>query len=238
MCYRMYNRNLNKDQDLNKGKVMLEEIVKLTPKMLYIAEGSIVTLQYSLIGVFFGLIIGTTLAISKVSKYKAPRLLANFYTSIFRGTPLLIQLMIVYYGLPGLLGIKLSVFAAGAIAFSLNSGAYVSEVIRAGINAIDQGQFEAAKALGLSRYLTMKDIILPQAIRKILPSLINELINLIKESAIISMLGEADLMRRAQVVAAETFNFFTPMITAAICYYVLVLFFSILAAHLEKRLAI
>lgn len=217
---------------------MLEAIIKFTPKMLYIAEGAVVTLQYSLIGVFFGLIIGTLLAISKVSKYKTLKLIADFYTSIFRGTPVLIQLMIIYYALPGLLGIKLSVFAAGSIAFFLNSGAYVSEIIRGGINAIDAGQFEAAKALGLSRYLTMKDIILPQAVRKILPSLINELINLIKESAIISVLGEADLMRRAQVVAAESFNFFIPMITAAICYYILVLFFSILAVRLEKRLAI
>ena len=92
--------------------------------------------------------------------------------------------------------------------------------------------------MGVSNYLTMKDIILPQAIRKILPSLINELINLIKESAIISVLGEMDLMRRAQVVASESFTYFLPMITAAICYYILVLFFSILSTYVEKRLAI
>jgi polar amino acid transport system permease protein len=217
---------------------MLEEIIKFSPKIIYIVEGSIITLQYSLAGVFFGLIIGTLLAVSKTSKYKALRIFADFYTSIFRGTPLLIQLMIIYYGLPSLMGIKFSVFCAGTIAFSLNSGAYVSEVIRAGINAIDRGQFEAAKSLGLSNYLMMKDIILPQAIRKILPSLINELIDLIKESSIISVLGEMDLMRRAQVVGAESFTYFTPMITAAICYYVLVLFFSSIATRLEKRIAI
>jgi polar amino acid transport system permease protein len=217
---------------------MLEELIKFTPQMPYIIEGSIVTLQYAVTGVFFGLIIGTLLALSKTSKHNSLRIFANFYTSIFRGTPLLIQLMIIYYAAPGLIGIKLSVFGAGAITFSLNSGAYVSEIIRAGINAIDKGQFEAARVLGLSNYLTMKDIILPQAVRKILPSLINELINMIKESSIISILGGMDLMRRAQVVGAESFNYFTPLLIAAICYYILVLLFSLLATRVEKRLAI
>ena len=216
---------------------MLEFITKFSPKMLFIAEGTVVTLQYSILSVIFGLMIGVILAICKTSKYTSFRIFADIYTSIFRGTPLLIQLMIVYYGLP-IIGIKLTVFVAGVLAFSLNSGAYVSEVIRAGINAVEKGQFEAAKALGIPKYLAMKDIILPQAIRKILPSLINELINLLKESAIISILGEMDLMRRAQVVAAESYSFFTPMITAALCYYILVISFTALAKILEKRLAI
>ena len=216
---------------------MLEFITQFSPKMLFIAEGTLVTLQYSILSVIFGLMIGVILAICKTSKYTSFRIFADIYTSIFRGTPLLIQLMIVYYGLP-IIGIKLTVFVAGVLAFSLNSGAYVSEVIRAGINAVEKGQFEAAKALGIPKYLAMKDIILPQAIRKILPSLINELINLLKESAIISILGEMDLMRRAQVVAAESYSFFTPMITAALCYYILVISFTALAKILEKRLAI
>ncbi|MBP7190386.1 MAG: amino acid ABC transporter permease [Rickettsiaceae bacterium] len=205
--------------------------------MLFIAEGAIVTLKYSVISVIFGLVIGTLLALLKTSKYKSLRIAGDVYTSIFRGTPLLIQLMIIYYGLPNI-GIKLGVFAAGVIAFSLNSGAYVSEIIRSGINSVDHGQFEAAKALGIPTRLTMKDIILPQAIRKILPSLINELINLLKESAIISILGEMDLMRRAQMVASESFIFFTPFITATICYYLLVVSFTYLARILEKRMEI
>lgn len=216
---------------------MLELVTKFSPKLFFIAEGTLVTLKYSLISVIFGLILGIILAIAKTSKYKSLQIFADIYTSIFRGTPLLIQLMIVYYGLPTI-GIKLTVFGAGVLAFSLNSGAYVSEIIRAGINGIDKGQFEAAKILGVTKYLAMKDIILPQAIRKILPSLINELINLLKESAIISILGEMDLMRRAQVVAAESYSFFTPMITAALCYYILVVSFTFLAKILEKRLEI
>lgn len=217
---------------------MIDGIAAFLPKILFIAEGIFVTLQYSLTAVFFGLCLGIILAICKRSNNKVIQYIADFYTSIFRGTPLLIQLMIVYNGIPILTGIKMSVFMSGAIAFSLNSGAYVSEIIRAGINAIDPGQIEAAQVLGIPKHIAMRDIVLPQAMRKVLPALINELINLFKESAIISMLGEADIMRRAQMVAAESFNFFTPMITAAICYYILVMCFSKIASILEKKLAI
>lgn len=216
---------------------MIEHLIHLWPSILFIAEGTFITLKYSLISVCLGFIVGIILAICKTSKWKALRIFCSFYTSIFRGTPLLIQLSIVYFMLPSLLGVKISVFAAGIIAFSLNSGAYVSEIIRAGIEAVDKGQFEAAKALGIPHYMAMKDIILPQAIRKILPSLVNELVNLLKESAIISMLGEMDLMRRAQLVAGEKFDYFTPMITAALCYYILVFIFSSLASVLEKKMA-
>lgn len=206
-----------------------------TNYIFFIAEGAFVTLKYSVISVLLGLIIGSALAVMKTSKYSALRIFCSFYVSIFRGTPLLIQLTIVYFLFPTLFGIKMSVFAAGVIAFSLNSGAYVSEIIRSGIEAVDKGQFEAAKALGIPDYIAMRDIILPQAIRKILPSLINELVNLLKESAIISMLGEMDLMRRAQIVAAEKFDYFTPMLTAALCYYILVTIFSYFAHILEKK---
>jgi len=217
---------------------MFDNILQMWSSIIFIIEGSLITLKYSIISVFFGLVIGILLAICKTGKYRFLVYFSNFYTSIFRGTPLLIQLSIIYYLTPSLLGIKLTVFVAGVLAFSLNSGAYVSEIIRAGIEAVDKGQFEAGKALGIPEYLIMKDIILPQAIRKILPSLINELVNMLKESAIISILGEADLMRRAQLVAFEKFDYFTPIITAAICYYVLVFIFSWLAVKIEKRLQI
>lgn len=202
----------------------------------YIVKGIIVTLQFSTISVCLGLILGTILAILKVSKKKWLNLFAHAYTSIFRGTPLLIQLSIIYFSLPGLIGIKISVFAAGIIAFSLNSGAYVSEIIRAGINSIDKGQFEAAKALGIPPALMLKDIILPQALKNILPSLVNEFINMIKESALISLIGGMDLMRRAQIVAAETYDYFTPMLTAAATYYILVLIVTKLGQILERKL--
>lgn len=217
---------------------MYDELVAYMPHLYFILQGVLITLKYSVIAVCLGLVIGSILAICKISNNKALRIFAHGYTSVFRGTPLLIQLTIIYFGLPGLLGIKLSVFTAGVLAFSFNSGAYVSEIIRSGINSVDKGQIEAAKALGITPILRMKDIIIPQAFRSILPALVNELINLVKESALISIIGEMDLMRRAQVVAAETYTFFTPMLTAALAYYILVLIISSFAMALEKRLAL
>ena len=159
---------------------MYDNFTIFLPNFLFIIKGIGVTLQYSTVSVFFGLILGSFLAICKILDIKLIKFFAHAYTSVFRGTPLLIQLTIIYFGLPGLIGVKLDVFAAGVIAFSLNSGAYISEIIRAGISSVDKGQIEAAKALGISPILRMKDIILPQAFRFILPALINELINLIK----------------------------------------------------------
>lgn len=203
---------------------------------LYIIQGSIVTLSYALISVILGFILGSLLALCKISHSTTLKYFANAYTSIFRGTPVLIQLIFIYFAVPGFIGYTLPVFVAGIITFSLNSAAYVSEIIRAGIQSIDKGQFEASQALGVSYWQMMWDIIFPQAIRNILPSLINEAANLLKESAIISVIGGADLMRRAQVVAAEEYSYFEPLITAALCYYILVIVFTSLGSILEKKL--
>jgi polar amino acid transport system permease protein len=212
---------------------MNQELINNT---YFIAQGTIVTLQYSVLSVFFGLIIGVFLSILKVGNNNIGRIIANIYTSIFRGTPLLIQLSIIYLALPQIFGIRLNVFSAGILAFSLNSGAYISEIIRAGISSVDTGQFEASKVLGISKFNMMKDIIMPQAIRNILPALINELINMLKESAIISFLGEYDLMKRAQIVAIEQYTYFFPMITAACCYYIMVTLLTYLATILERKI--
>lgn len=209
---------------------------ELINNIYFIAQGTIVTLQYSVLSVFFGLIIGVFLSILKVGNNNIGRIIANIYTSIFRGTPLLIQLSIIYLALPQIFGIRLNVFSAGILAFSLNSGAYISEIIRAGISSVDNVQFEASKVLGISKFNMMKDIIMPQAIRNILPALINELINMLKESAIISFLGEYDLMKRAQIVAIEQYTYFFPMITAACCYYIMVTLLTYLATILERKI--
>ena len=215
---------------------MYSDIVAFWPHLYYIIQGTGVTLQYTIVSVFFGMIIGILVAICKTSDSKILSICGNSYTSVFRGTPMLLQLTIIHYGLPTLLGLKISIFVSGIIAFSLNSGAYVSEIIRAGINAVDKGQTEAAKVLGIPLVLRMKDIILPQALRNVLPALVNEIINLIKESALISTIGGMDIMRRAQAVSAETYSYFTPMITAAITYYIMVMIVSAFAKILERRI--
>jgi len=204
---------------------------------IYIIQGISGTLKYTLVSVFFGILIGALIALLRVSQYKILRWVASFYISIFRGTPLLIQLSIVYFVLPKF-GIVLSVFMAGIVSFSLNSAAYVAVNICSGIESIDKGQFEAARALSISYYDMMKDIILPQAIRNTLPSLVSEVVNLLKETAIIAIFGGDDLMRRSEVVSYESYNYFAPLFVAAVCYYVLVLIFSGLAKILEKRMRI
>lgn len=208
----------------------------LLKSLAYIPAGIVVTLQYALISVFFGLVIGTVLSLFRVSSSKFLKGFAICYLSIFRGTPLLLQLSIMYFAMPSLLGVEISAFAAGIIAFSMNSGAYVSENIRAGIESVDKGQFEAAKSLGMPYRLMMQHIIMPQAIRNILPSLVNEAINMVKESSIISVIGAADIMRRANVVSAEQYSYLEPLMVAAICYYILVTILSLAGKLLEKRL--
>src|SRR3989338_2984707 len=150
---------------------------RIWPSVPYILQGIQVTLAYTSVSLCLGFIWGTVLAFFKVSHMRFLRLGAGFYTSIFRGTPLLLQLTIIYYATPQLSGYTISIWEAGILTFTLNSGAYVAEHIRAGINGVDKGQMDAALSLGLSYPLIMKDIILPQALRIILPSLVNEAVD-------------------------------------------------------------
>lgn len=209
---------------------------RIWPSIPYILEGIPVTLAYTGVSVCLGLLWGALLALCKVSHMAPLRWLSNFYTSIFRGTPLLLQLFLIYFASPQLMGYKLSIWEAGILTFTLNSGAYISEHIRAGINSVDKGQMEAALSLGLSYPLIMKDIILPQAIRNILPSLVNEFIDLLKESALISTIGGADILRRANIVANEKYLFFEPLLIAGLLYYILVMILTSAARILEKKL--
>ncbi len=211
--------------------------LEILPSLPFILEGVLVTLKFTTLSLLCGLPLGICLALCKISHICVLRSIANVYTSIFRGTPLLVQLSIIFFATPQLTGYPISAFQAGVIAFSLNSAAYSSETIRAGIQSIDQGQWEAAKVLGISYKHTMMRIILPQAVRNILPSLISEMANLLKESAIVSIIGEADLLRRAQVVAAEKFLYFEPLLIAALLYFLMVSVISYFGKRLEKKLA-
>ena len=204
--------------------------------VLYIVGGVTITLQYSLTSVFIGFLLGIIFAFIILSENKVLSFPVKLYVSIIRGTPLLLQLSIVYFAVPALTGYKISAFASGVIAFSINSSAYICDIIRAGVQAIDKGQFEAARVLNIPYFFMMKDIILPQALKNILPALINEVAGMIKESSIIAIIGEADLMRRAQVVAAEQYTYFAPLVVAGICYYILVITLTYFAKILETRL--
>lgn len=204
----------------------------------YILEGSWITLKYMLFSLLCGAFLGLFLALLKMSSHKTLRSFAHIYTSVFRGTPLLVQLSLVYFGVPQFIHCQISAFLAGVLAFSLNSGAYLSETILGGIRSIDPGQFEAARVLNIPYFYTMKDIILPQVIRNTLPSLGNEAIALLKETALISTLGEDDLMRRSQLVSAEQYTYFMPLLIAAGGYYGMVVCLSFMFKQIQKRLSL
>ncbi|MDX2232638.1 MAG: ABC transporter substrate-binding protein/permease [Leptolyngbyaceae cyanobacterium bins.349] len=209
---------------------------QIIPSIPYILGGIWVTLAFTVVSALFGFAWAIVLALCKISTLKPLRWVANAYTSIFRGTPLILQIALVYFAIPQLTGYNIPAFQAGVIAFALNSGAYVSETLRAGIMAVDRGQREAAMSLGVPYTLMMKDIILPQALRNILPALANEGINLLKDSALVSTIGAADLLRRATIVGAEKYLYFEPLIIVGIVYYVLVMLLTIATSILEKRL--
>lgn len=208
----------------------------IAPSIPFILEGIKITLAFAVVSVVLGFILGLGLTFVKISSRRWARFLGNAYTSVFRGTPLILQLSLIYYALPQVLNIEISGFQAGILTFSLNSAAYVSEIIRAGIQSIDKGQREASMVLGISYKDMMKDIIWPQAFRQILPSLVNETINLLKESAIVSTIGEMDLLRRATMVSAEKYTFLEPLMVAGGCYYVMVMILTVLAKRLENKL--
>jgi His/Glu/Gln/Arg/opine family amino acid ABC transporter permease subunit len=216
---------------------MILQFDRILPSLPYILEGLPVTLLYTLTSLTLGFFLGIILAMMKVSHSQVFQWIGRIYTSIFRGTPLLLQLTLIYFASPEITGYKITPWEAGILTFSLNSAAYVSEIIRAGILAVDRGQTEAALSLGIPYPLMMKDIILPQAIRNILPALVNESVDLLKESALISVIGGADILRRANVVASEKYLYFEPLIVAGLLYYILVMILSGLAKVLEKRMA-
>lgn len=208
-----------------------------------ILKGTGITISVSLIALFFGFIIGLFICLAKLSKNKFLSRLASVYIEVLRGTPLLAQIFLLWFGLPqirisipGIFGIS-SEFVTAAVALSINSGAYVAEIFRSGIQSVDNGQMEASRSLGLNYSSTMRYVIVPQAIRNILPALANEFISLIKESSIISVIGVKEIMFVQGVVKNSTFKPLEPLIVAALIYFVLTFTLSKLVGILEKKFA-
>lgn len=194
------------------------------------------TVLISIIGVIFGALLGTLIAFAKLSSIKIISWIASIYIEILRGTPLLVQVFIVFFGTTAALGLNISAFICGAIALVINSSAYIAEIIRAGINAVDKGQIEAAQSLGLNYRQSMRHVILPQAIKNILPALGNEFVTLIKESSIVSTIGVGEIMFNSQVVQGISFDPFTPLLIAALLYFILTFSLSRIMNVLEGRM--
>lgn len=211
----------------------------------FFLEGVGNTLIIAVFTVLFGTILGVLMAMARMSKFKPLKWLATAYIEFFRGTPLMVQLMFIFYGLP-MIGVtfpKVSFipdfdrFAAGVVAMSLNSCAYVAEIIRSGIQAVDAGQMEAARCLGFHHREAMALVILPQAVRNILPALGNEFVTIIKESSIVSVISIADLMFRAKGIIAKTYNSLECLAVVAIIYFILTFLGGRLIALMERRMS-
>ena len=199
-------------------------------------DATVTTLKVSLIALLIGLLLGIVICLAKISTIKVLNVLATIYVEVIRNTPILVQIMIIYFALPEV-GISFTPFMSAIIALSINSGAYVSEIFRSGILAIDKGQMEAGRSLGLSYFQTMKFIILPQALKNSLPALGNEFISLVKESSIVYFVGVADIMFAANTVKNATYETFGPYLRAAAIYFIITSVLSFLVKRLEKKLA-
>ena len=222
---------------------MINLINILTKYHVMLLNGAKITLIVSILTIFFGLILGTLMAFMKMSKIAPLRWLANVYVEFIRGTPVLVQISIVFYGLP-MMGINIpsimvgsvdiSRLVSGIVALTINTTAYVCEIVRSGIQSIDKGQTEGALALGMTNVRTRFCIVLPQAMKNILPALGNEFITIIKTSSQVSVIGIAELMYAADTIRGISFQPMAPLILVALIYFVITFIFSLILKWVEK----
>ena len=213
----------------------MEKIIGMIGPML---DGANITLQMFFITLLLSLPLGLVMALARMSKYKPLSFLVETYIWLMRGTPLMLQLLFVYYALPLIpyIGIKLSDFPAAVLAFVCNYGAYFAEIFRGGIQSIERGQYEAGKVLGMTYVQTMRRIILPQMIKRVLPPISNETITLVKDTSLIYVLAMNDLLRTARTIVQREFDL-TPFFIAAVFYLAMTLILTWMFNKLEKRYA-
>ena len=219
------------------GEVLTSE------NLIFLLKGAGLSLAMAVLSLLIGLVLGTLGASAKISKNRILRCIGNVYVEIIRGTTMLLQILILFAVVPliymEITGERLvmNVFLIGVIAMGINSGAYVTELIRSGINGVDKGQWEACETLGLTRGQTMKLVILPQAFKRIVPPLVSEFVTLIKDSSLVSTIGVVELLKSAQVLGGNYADLMSPLIIAGVMYLIMTLSIAYLARHLERRLA-
>ena len=223
-----------------KFEIFIREFIEREGYKLLL-DGLKNTALIAVFGLLIGLAIGSLIAVVKLAPVKGAAFavlkgIGNLYVAVFRGTPIVVQLLLTHYVLFPLLGINLPPLTEGIITFGMNSGAYVSEIMRSGILSVDAGQAEAGRCMGLSYSKTMLRIVLPQAIKNILPTLGNEFISLIKETSVVSFITVTDIYKAFQSIANSTYEYVVPYLMLAIVYLVLVLLITCLVKLLERRL--
>lgn len=209
--------------------------------MPLLTEGLKMTVAISILSLVIGMVLGLVSCLLSISKSRILRFISGVYIWIIRGTPMLVQAFIVYFGMPQLIqklidpSFRLDAFTAGAITLSLNAGAYLSEIFRGGIGAVNKGQKEAARSLGMSEARTLFKIVLPQAFKVALPSMVNQFIITIKDTSILSVIGLADIVNKAKIYVGKSYQFFATYIFVAIYYLVVISILMVVSKYLEKR---
>lgn len=209
-------------------------MVKYLPLLF---QASLITIQLTVLAVFFGTIIGLLSALGKMSQNLALRWFFISYIEFIRGTPLLVQLFLGYFGVGGLLGQSQNMFWTAVIVCSINSGAYIAEIFRAGIQSIDKGQSEAARSLGMSQFKSFRYIILPQAFKRVIPPLGNEFITMLKDTSLVALIGMTELFRQGQLIVARNYAAFEIYLTVALIYFVLTLPISRWVVYMERKMS-
>ncbi len=211
----------------------IQLMVESLPLLL---KGALMTLKIVGLAGVMGIVLGTLVGLGRLSGIKLITWPLTAYIEVIRGTPLYTQLLLVVFGVPQATGINFDEFTAAVITIGLNSAAYVAEIMRAGIQSIDKGQMEAARSLGMPRGMAMRYIILPQAFKRVIPPLVNEMITLIKESSIVAAVSLVELTRTAQLIASRTYKPFPALVAAAAIYFLMTFTLSQVAGALERRL--
>lgn len=219
----------------------VEHAINVFPSLL---RGAVITIEVTTFAIFFGLILGTIAAFGKLSRRSVFRIPSSMYVDFIRGTPLFVQILLFYYGIPGLIiGItgepfRIDPILAGIAVCSINSGAYNAEIVRAGIKSVDRGQMEAARSLGMTEGQAMKEVIMPQAVRLIIPPLGNEFIALLKDSSLLAVISVHELSKNGMLYVSKTFAAFPTYISVAFVYLALTMGISRVLNHIERRLGV
>ncbi|MCH4826470.1 MAG: amino acid ABC transporter permease [Planococcus sp. (in: firmicutes)] len=201
----------------------------------YLMEGLKVTLYIFAIAIVLGFLIGLIVALFRLAPLKILNWIAKIFVDAIRGTPFIVQLFFIYFGLNSLAFISLDNTTAGIVTVAINAGAYFSEIIRAGIQSIDKGQTEAARSLGLNSTQNMRHIVLPQAFRRMLPTITNQAIISLKDTSLLSVIGVADLTQEGRIQASATFDAFNVYLILGIIYFVIIYLLSMLANYVERK---
>ncbi|PWU69891.1 amino acid ABC transporter permease [Gracilibacillus dipsosauri] len=215
---------------------MMESINIILEGLPTLLKGMGMTVEVTVISLILAMIIGLILGVFSITKSKVLRAIATAFVDIIRGTPLLVQILFIYFGIPSVVDISLTAFSAGVIAITVNATAYLVEIFRAGINSIDKGQMEAGRTIGLSYAQTMRLIILPQATRRMIPAFVNQFIVSIKDTSLLSVIGLAELTLSGQSIYAVNFRAFEILFAVGVLYFVIIYSLTLFSRWLERRL--